>query len=74
MDCRRKEDYMFPNLLAEMARKGIFIKDLSECVGIDRSTMSLKMNGIREFKLNEMKVIKDTFFPDLTYDYLFEKK
>ena len=63
---------MFPNLMAEMARKGITQKDISTCIKKDKSTLSDKMNGKREFKISEIKKIKDTFFPDLTLDYLFD--
>lgn len=65
---------MFPNLIAEMARKGITQKDLCNCIKKDKSTLSEKMNGKREFKISEIKQIKDTFFPDLTLEYLFDTK
>lgn len=65
---------MFPNLIAEMARKGITQKDLCNCIKKDKSTLSEKINGKRDFKMSEIMKIKETFFPDLTLEYLFKTK
>jgi transcriptional regulator with XRE-family HTH domain len=65
---------MFPNLIAEMARKGITQTDICKCINKNKSTVSEKMNGKREFKISEIIKIKDTFFSELTLEYLFEKK
>lgn len=65
---------MFHNLLAEMARIGISQGDICRCINKCHSNVSEKINGKREFKLSEMKKIKEEFFPDLSLDYLFETK
>lgn len=62
---------MFPNLNAELARKGMTIKSLSENTGIKYDSLKNKMSGETEFKRSEMIVIKKEF-PDCTMDYLFK--
>lgn len=62
---------MFPNLNAEMARKGMTIKSLSEKAGIKYDSLKNKMSGETEFKRSEMIAIKKEF-PDCTMDYLFK--
>lgn len=65
---------MFPNLRAEMARKGITSKRLSIVIGVSPKTLSNKLYGRSEFTLAEMLAIKNRLFPDLSLDYLFEQK
>ena len=62
---------MFPNLNAEMARKNMTIKALSELTGINYETLKNKCSGITEFKRIEMFLIKKKAFSELTIDYLF---
>lgn len=62
---------MFPNLNAEMARKKITIKSLSELTGISYETLKNKCSGNTEFKRKEMYSIKKEAFPECTIDYLF---
>ena len=61
---------MFCNLSAEMARKRLSIKSLSDKTGINYESLKNKMSGATEFKRNEMLAIKNEF-PDCTLDYLF---
>ena len=65
---------MFPNLLAEMARNDITQEQLQIATGRNKSTISEKLNGKREFTLVEIKNIRDKLFPNLSLDYLFEIK
>lgn len=65
---------MFPNLRAEMARKGITTKDLSSCLGCSPKTVLNKFSGKSEFTRVELFKIKNEFFPDLTIEYLFQKQ
>ena len=65
---------MFPNLLAEMARNNITQEQLQAATGRNKSTISEKLNGKREFTLIEIKNIRDKLFPNLSLDYLFEIK
>ena len=61
---------MFLNLIAEMARRKMTIKSLSEKTGIKYESLKNKMSGETEFKRSEMLSIKKEF-PDFTLDYLF---
>ena len=63
---------MFRNLSAELARKRMTIKDLSDVTGIPYETLKGKISGKTEFKLSEMLVIKRRVFPNLSTDYLFQ--
>lgn len=65
---------MYPNLNAEMSRIGIEQKDIAKCINKGADAVSLKINGKRVWLLEEAKKIKNTFFPDLSIEYLFEKK
>lgn len=60
---------MYPNLMAEMARARIQQKDLAAALGITEKTMSAKMRGEADFKLGEMRVIRNKL--GKTMDYLF---
>lgn len=61
---------IFNNLNAEMARKKMNIKSLSEETGIGYESLKNKMSGITEFKRSEMLAIKSVF-PECSLDYLF---
>ncbi|MDP5276559.1 hypothetical protein [Chengkuizengella axinellae] len=65
---------MFPNLRAEMARKGIESKTMSLELDVTAKTISNKLCGKSEFTLSEMLAIKYKFFPSMTLEYLFERK
>lgn len=63
---------MYKNLEAELTRNGFTQKDLCKLLNLNSSTISNKMNGIREFKLIECKKI--AMWLNSTIDYLFEVK
>ena len=64
---------MFQNLQAEMARRNLTGRDLAKLLGITEVTLYNKMNGMREWKLNEMEQIKGIMRTDTPYDYLFKR-
>jgi transcriptional regulator with XRE-family HTH domain len=64
---------MYRNLEAELARKGISRADIAKALGIAIATVSEKLNNTSRMKLGEAMAIRDTFFPDMTMDYLFAK-
>ena len=69
----------YPNLRAEMARRGIKPQDIADHLGMTVENVRNKINGKVTITLPEMKSINTHFFPDLslTLDYLFateEKK
>lgn len=58
------------NLRAEMARKGISRKQVAEVLGLGQSSISYRFNGKDDFLLVELVKIRDTFFPELSLEYL----
>ncbi len=65
---------MYPNLNAEMARKGIVVKDLQTVIKKTDRTTRDKVNGSAAWTLSEAMDIRDTYFPGLSLDYLFSKQ
>lgn len=63
----------FPNLRAEMARKGVSIQDIARELKKDRTTIGAKLSGKRPIHLEEAFAIIDAFFPELDVHYLFAK-
>lgn len=64
---------MYPNLKAEMARKGITAKQLAELIEVTPSTFSLKMLGKYDFTLAEAVKIKDALGVDIPLEVLFAR-
>lgn len=62
---------MYPNLNAELTRVNKNQSDIAKCLNLNSSTVSDKMNGKRDFKLNECKKIIECILPGNTIDYLF---
>lgn len=61
----------YPNLVAEMARADISIKDISACINVCERTTRYKMNGRTPFSWPEVRAIHQRFFPDIQLDVLF---
>ena len=64
---------MYNNLQAEMARRNLTGRSLANLIGITELTMYNKLNGISEFKLNEMEAIKSVMRIDAPFEYLFKR-
>jgi DNA-binding XRE family transcriptional regulator len=62
---------MYKNLLAEMVRFGISKRKMAESLGIGFVTISTKLKGEYEFTLKEARAIREIFFPQFSYEYLF---
>lgn len=68
----RKDGYVhFPVLETEMTKRGIFKRDIIGLIGIEASTLSYKINGKREFTLDEALAIWRKWFSDIPVDELF---
>lgn len=63
---------MLRNLLAEMARKEITMKQLSSTAGINERTTYNKTREISQFTLDEALKIQKQLFPELDIKYLFK--
>ena len=64
----------YPNLRCEMARRKIKIVDIATVLGVTRGTLGLKLAQKYPITLDESFVLRDTFFPNLSLDYLFQKE
>lgn len=64
---------IFTNLKVEMVKLDIKQKHLAKLLNISVQAMNYKMTGKVEFRLEEMKIIRDHYFKGLTLDYLFKK-
>lgn len=64
---------MYPNLAAEMARKGIDFSDIAKVIGKDKRSVYNKIHKITHFTLEECRAIRDAFFLDMELDYLFKE-
>lgn len=60
---------IYPNLEAELKRKGINRGEYAKLIGISAGGASKKLNGDVEFSIGEMKRTKELL--DETMDYLF---
>lgn len=66
----------YPNLEAELARRGLNYKDVAEAVGKSTRTITNKLNGTTSFTIAECLAIKDNLMPDINMDIgtLFESE
>lgn len=69
---------MYPNLKAEIARKGLTLEKIVEelkkrGINITVSMLSLKLNGKYEIYLKEAKALKEIVETDIPIDILFEE-
>lgn len=65
---------MYRNLLAELARANITNSAVAKCINVNERTFRNKLNGIYDFRWQEVQKIQNTFFPALDLHYLFEKQ
>lgn len=63
---------MYRNLEAELKRNAITRERLAQLLGVTVSTISEKLTKPNRLKVHEAKLIRETFFPTLTLDYLFD--
>lgn len=67
-----KDQIAYPNLRAEMARKGVRIQDIARKMGVGRDTVGAKLSLKRKISLDEAITIADTFFPEQDFRFLFQ--
>lgn len=60
--------------MAEMVRINKTQKDLANLLSLNKTTISDKMNGKKDFWLRECKEIIKAFFPGQSIEYLFKYK
>ena len=69
---------MYPNLNAEIARKGLKLEDLvtemnKRGFNLTVSMLSQKLNGKYKLYFNEAKALKEIVAPNISIDILFEE-
>lgn len=74
---RGVKEIKYPNLELSIMRAKISRDDISFYTGMDKSTLSAKMTGKRDFKLSEAVQIQELLEARLdeflTIDFLFQK-
>lgn len=63
----------YPNLIAEMARRGATREDVAKASGMSRQALYTKLKGVTDFTLPEAKAIRDALASDKTLDELFQR-
>ena len=73
MQMRKSEvkEMAYSNLKAEMGRKNVTIEAVAKILEIHRNSVANNLNGTSSFTIEEAMKIKNTFFPNLEYRYLF---
>lgn len=67
-----KRNTVFPNLAAEMRRRGETQGDIAKLLGLNSySSISAKMNGIRDFRICEIETICNHY--GMTFEDLFTR-
>ena len=64
---------IYPNLVGEIAKRGIKKCAIASALGISSRSLYSKMSGAVPFTWPETCAIRDTFFPDMSKDELFAK-
>ena len=64
----------FPNLKAEIARKGLTVEALSLICGISYSTLSAKLAGRRKMSYSDAVKIKTALGVDVPLETLFSER
>lgn len=62
---------MLTNLSRELRRKRITHNTVAKRIGVSERTLANKLSGRTEFTVREALVIRSSYFPELTPDYLF---
>lgn len=64
----------YPNLIAEMNRTGVSVKDIAEATDRSNDTIKNWLKGKGEFPIGKAFVVQEKFFPSLPLAYLFSTK
>ena len=64
----------FPNWKAEMTRLGVTCADIGETLGKSSEWVENRLQGKASLPISAAMCIRNTFFRELSYDYLFSDK
>lgn len=62
--------YMYKNILAEIARKGLKRSEVARILNMSEHTLRSKIQGTKDFRQSEITTLLSLF--GTTYEYLFE--
>ena len=65
---------IYPNLRAELARKGWTLQQLADLIQIKVETLKKKLQGYSDLKFSEARKIKDVLGVDIPLEVLFAKE
>ena len=65
---------MFANLKTEMDKHGITKDDIARAVGKESLWLEKALQEKISLPVDAAVIIKETFFPAVSYEYLFEQK
>ena len=61
----------YPNLVGEMAKRGIKKKEVAKSISVCDKALNNKLQGKTPFTWPEVQTIRREFFPDIPPDELF---
>lgn len=64
---------VYPVLEGKIAERGILKKSIAEALNISPRALGNKMNGKTEFTWNEVVILQDTYFRDVSKDSLMTR-
>lgn len=64
---------VYPNLVSEIAKRGIKKKTIAQCIGVCDKSLNNKLRGKVAFTWPEVRAIRHQFFPDMDPDELFSR-
>ncbi len=65
---------LYPNLEAEMTRMGYTKDDIGKCLNLHASGVYQMLSGKRKLSISRAFKIRDSLFPGMRVDYLFDTK
>ena len=57
----KKVKYMYPNIVAEMARNGDTLQTLGKKIGMNYQTLSARLRGKKAFELPEIYILMKVY-------------
>lgn len=63
----------YPVLVGEIAKRGVKKKAIADAIKVKDRTLRNKVYGVTPFTWPEVNTIRDTFFPDMALQDLFER-
>ena len=69
----QKKKIVYPELEAQLAKKGCYKMQLAKMLGITPRALSNKLTGVSRFAIEEAIQIQEQWFNDISVNELFKK-